>query len=145
MSMLRKICRLGFIDQRKEQEIAQKYRQDIGIKTASLDAPVSSLSGGNQQKVILSKWLAAAPELIILDEPTRGIDVGAKSEIYTLINRMVESGMAIIMITSEMEELIGMSDRIIVLSEGILTADLSKDKFDKETILFYASKRGDIV
>ena len=89
--------------------------------------------------------MAAAPELIILDEPTRGIDVGAKSEIYTLINRMVESGMAIIMITSEMEELIGMSDRIIVLSEGILTADLSKDKFDKETILFYASKRGDIV
>ena len=145
MSMLRKICRLGFIDQRKEQEIAQKYRQDIGIKTASLDAPASSLSGGNQQEVILSKWLAAAPELIILDEPTRGIDVGAKSEIYTLINRMVESGMAIIMITSEMEELIGMSDRIIVLSEGILTADLSKDKFDKETILFYASKRGDIV
>lgn len=144
MSMLKRICSLGFINQRKEQEIAQKYRQDIGIKTASLDAPVSSLSGGNQQKVILSKWLAAAPELIILDEPTRGIDVGAKSEIYTLINQMVERGMAIIMITSEMEELIGMSDRIIVLSEGMLTADLAKDKFDKETILFYASKRGDI-
>lgn len=141
LSMLRRICRFSFIDMQQEQVIAQKYKQEIGVKTVDIDNPVSSLSGGNQQKVILSKWLAMKPELIILDEPTRGIDVGAKHEIYTLINQLVEAGMTIIMITSEMEELIGMSDRILVLSEGMLTADLEKNKFDKETILFYASKR----
>lgn len=141
LSMLKKICKFGFINQEQEDKIAEKYKEEIGVKTENLDNLVSSLSGGNQQKVILSKWLATKPELIILDEPTRGIDVGAKHEIYTLINHLVEEGMTIIIITSEMEELIGMSDRILVLSEGMLTADLGKDKFDKETILFYASKR----
>ncbi len=144
ISMLRRICKAAFIDSKEEQNIAQRYKQDIGIKTPDMDNPLSSLSGGNQQKVILSKWLATKPEIIIMDEPTRGIDVGAKYEIYALINMLLERGMAIIMITSEMEELIGMSDRIIVLSEGALTADIPKEKFNKETILYYASQKGDV-
>ena len=96
-------------------------------------------SGGNQQKVILAKWLAADVELLIFDEPTRGIDVGAKQEIYMLINRLVEQGKAILMISSEMEELIGMSDRIIVLSEGRITGELEKSEFKQETIMKFAS------
>ena len=118
-------------------------KQELSIKTSNMNNALSSLSGGNQQKVILAKWLATNPELIILDEPTRGIDVGAKHEIYTLINTLVENGMTIIMITSEMEELIGMSDRVIVLCEGALSADLPKGEFDKEKILYYASQRGE--
>ena len=100
---------------------------------------VKNLSGGNQQKVILAKWLAADVELLIFDEPTRGIDVGAKQEIYMLINRLVEQGKAILMISSEMEELIGMSDRIIVLSEGRITGELEKSEFKQETIMKFAS------
>ena len=94
---------------------------------------------GNQQKVILAKWLAAQSKLIIFDEPTRGIDVGAKFEIYKLINDLVEDGVAVLMISSEMEELIGMSDRIIVLSEGKMTGELQKDEFNADTIMSYAS------
>jgi ribose transport system ATP-binding protein len=100
---------------------------------------VKNLSGGNQQKVVLAKWLASEPELIILDEPTRGIDVGAKYEIYKLINELVMQKKAVIMISSEMEELIGVSDRIIVLSEGLMTGELLKPEFNQERILEFAS------
>ena len=101
---------------------------------------VKNLSGGNQQKVILAKWLAANSELLIFDEPTRGIDVGAKQEIYTLINSLVEQGKSVLMISSEMEELMGMSDRIIILAEGVVSGELSRDEFDQEVIMKYASK-----
>ena len=101
---------------------------------------VKNLSGGNQQKVILAKWLAADSELLIFDEPTRGIDVGAKQEIYTLINSLVEQGKSVLMISSEMEELMGMSDRIIILAEGVVSGELSRDEFDQEVIMKYASK-----
>ena len=104
------------------------------------DRLVKNLSGGNQQKVILGRWLAADSEVIIFDEPTRGIDVGAKYEIYKLMNDLVENqGKAILMISSEMEELMGMSDRIIVLSEGNMTGELNKDEFSQETIMAHAS------
>ena len=98
-----------------------------------------NLSGGNQQKVILGKWLAAKSQLIIFDEPTRGIDVGAKYEIYKLINDLVESGHSVLMISSEMEELIGMSDRIIVLAEHQMTGELQKEEFNADTIMTLAS------
>ena len=101
---------------------------------------MKNLSGGNQQKVILAKWLAAESELLIFDEPTRGIDVGAKQEIYMLINQLVEQGKAILMISSEMEELMGMSDRIIILAEGKVSGELLKDEFNQELIMQYASK-----
>ena len=97
------------------------------------------MSGGNQQKVIIAKWLASNADLIILDEPTRGIDVGAKYEIYTLINSLVKNGKTVLMISSEMPELIGMSDRIIVLSEGRITGSLNKGEFDQEVIMSMAS------
>ena len=102
-----------------------------------------NLSGGNQQKVILGKWLAADSELIIFDEPTRGIDVGAKYEIYKLINSLVEQGRAILMISSEMEELMGMSDRIIVLAEKHMIGELKREEFDADTIMAYASAIAD--
>lgn len=143
LSALKRICNGLFISSSKEEETVNSMKQELSIKTSNMNNALSSLSGGNQQKVILAKWLATNPELIILDEPTRGIDVGAKHEIYTLINTLVENGMTIIMITSEMEELIGMSDRVIVLCEGALSADLPKGEFDKEKILYYASQRGE--
>ena len=108
------------------------------------DDMIANLSGGNQQKVILGRWMAADSELIIFDEPTRGIDVGAKYEIYKLMNDLVENqGKTILMISSEMEELMGMSDRIVVLSEGNMTGELSKDEFTQEVIMTYASAARD--
>ena len=128
------------IDRKAEKETAAKYKQEISIKTPSLDQLVKNLSGGNQQKVILAKWLAADVDLLIFDEPTRGIDVGAKQEIYTLINTLVEQGKAVLMISSEMEELMGMSDRIMILAEGRVAGELKKDEFNQETIMRYASR-----
>lgn len=131
---------LSVINSKVEKETAEKYEKSMAIKTPSLNQLVKNLSGGNQQKVILGKWLAADAELIIVDEPTRGIDVGAKYEIYKLMNELVEKeGKAIIMISSEMEELMGMSDRIVVLSEGNMTGSLDKGEFSQETIMAYAS------
>ncbi len=131
---------LSVINSKKEKTIAEKYKENMAIKTPSLNQLVKNLSGGNQQKVILGRWLAADSELIIFDEPTRGIDVGAKHEIYKLMNDLVEKeGKAILMISSEMEELMGMSDRIIVLAEGDMTGEISKEEFSQETIMAYAS------
>ncbi|MDD2534657.1 MAG: sugar ABC transporter ATP-binding protein [Eubacteriales bacterium] len=134
-----KISFLSVIKSRKESEVATYYQKNLLIKTPSIHQIVKNLSGGNQQKVILGKWLAANSELIIFDEPTRGIDVGAKVEIYTLINRLVEQGKSILLISSEMEELMGMSDRIIVLAEGKITGELKRDSFDQKTIMRMAS------
>lgn len=140
MPIYEKNSTLSVIDSKKEKEIAEKYQKNMAIKTPSLNQLVKNLSGGNQQKVILGRWLAADSELIIFDEPTRGIDVGAKYEIYKLMNDLVEKeGKAILMISSEMEELMGMSDRIIVLAEGDMTGELSKEEFSQETIMAYAS------
>lgn len=139
MPIYERISKLSVINSKKEKEIAQKYREEIQIKCPALNQLVKNLSGGNQQKVILGKWLAADCELIIFDEPTRGIDVGAKYEIYKLINELVESGRSVLMISSEMEELMGMSDRIIVLAENRTTGELQKDEFDSDKIMQYAS------
>lgn len=140
MPIYEKNSKFSIINSRKEREIAEKYKKSMAIKTPSLNQLVKNLSGGNQQKVILGRWLAADSELIIFDEPTRGIDVGAKYEIYKLMNDLVEKeGKAILMISSEMEELMGMSDRVIVLAEGKMTGELSKEEFNQETIMAYAS------
>lgn len=130
------------INSKQEVEVTKKYIKDLLIKTPTYNQLVKNLSGGNQQKVVLAKWLAANSELIIFDEPTRGIDVGAKFEIYKLINELVENGKTILLISSEMEELIGMSDRIIVLAEGHMTGELQKGEFDQDTILRLASNLG---
>ncbi len=139
MPIYERISKFSVINSKTEKEIAEKYRQEIQIKCPSLNQLVKKLSGGNQQKVILAKWLAADCELIIFDEPTRGIDVGAKYEIYKLINTLVEQGRSVLMISSEMEELMGMSDRIIVLAENRITGELSKEEFNSDKIMAYAS------
>lgn len=142
LAQIKKLSHFFVIDKKKEIEVARQYKNELRIKTSSLVNEVNSLSGGNQQKVVIAKWLATSPELIIMDEPTRGVDVGAKQEIYYLMNKLIDAGKTIIMISSEMEEVMGMADRIIVLSEGVMTAELKRGEFDKETILHYASKIG---
>jgi ribose transport system ATP-binding protein len=139
MPIYKKISRASVINTKTEIDIANNYKKNLLIKTPSIHQAVKNLSGGNQQKVILGKWLAANSELIIFDEPTRGIDVGAKFEIYSLINNLVEQGKSILLISSEMEELMGMSDRIIVLAEGKMTGELQKNAFDQNSIMRMAS------
>ncbi len=139
MPIYKKISKASVINHKKELENAKKYEEELLIKTPSLNQLVKNLSGGNQQKVIIGKWLAARSELIIFDEPTRGIDVGAKAEIYKLMNEVIANGKTILLISSEMEELMGMSDRIIVLAEGRITGELSKEEFNQQTIMKMAS------
>ncbi|MCD7908922.1 MAG: ATP-binding cassette domain-containing protein, partial [Clostridium sp.] len=142
IAILKSISRRTLVDKKRERGISEQYQKSLRIKTPSLKQKIKNLSGGNQQKVILAKWLATAPELIIFDEPTRGIDVGAKYEIYKLMNELVENKKTIIMISSEMEELIGMSDRIIVLAGGKITGELEKSAFSQEAIMNCASGVG---
>ena len=111
---------------------------DMNIKTPSRNETVANLSGGNQQKVVLAKWLAANPDLLILDEPTRGVDVGAKAEIYNIMNELAKQGISIIMISSEMPEIINMCDRLLVMNEGEIKGELKNVDFSQEKILHYA-------
>jgi ribose transport system ATP-binding protein len=128
-----------FADASAERAAARRMCEQLQIKTPSLGQLVGRLSGGNQQKVVLAKWLLTESRLLIFDEPTRGIDVGAKEEIYALMRRLSDRGAGIIMISSEMPELLGMSDRIIVLAQGRVAGELSKDQFDQERVLRLAS------
>jgi putative multiple sugar transport system ATP-binding protein len=139
VSNLHSISNGGVINQNEEIKIANDYKKSLNIKAPSIEQKVGNLSGGNQQKVSLGKWLFAKPDLLILDEPTRGIDVGAKFEIYTLMNKLVEQGMSIIMISSELPEVLGMSDRIYVVSEGKLTGELAIEKATQERIMEMAT------
>ena len=125
----------GVVDENRETEVAEKYRSAMRIRTPSVFQKVMNLSGGNQQKVVLSKWLFTEPELLILDEPTRGIDVGAKYEIYSIINELSAAGKAVIMISSEMPELLGMCDRIYVMNEGRFVGELDADAASQESIM----------
>jgi len=136
---IKKLSRIGKIDFKKEYECIKYYCDALEVKTPSYKQEVQYLSGGNQQKLIVAKWLATNSDIIIFDEPTRGIDVGAKHEIYEIINNLADNGSSIIMVSSDFEELIGVSDRIAVMSEGELVGFLNKDKFDKEVILDMAS------
>lgn len=123
------------IDANKEIVVANKYKEDINIKAPSIAQKVNNLSGGNQQKVQIAKWLFVEPKVLILDEPTRGIDIGAKFEIYSLMNKMVENGMSIIMISSELPEVLGMSDRLYVMSEGHITGELDAAEATEEKVM----------
>jgi ABC-type sugar transport system ATPase subunit len=137
--IIRKLSKYGVVNTKEETKIAQKYKERMNIKTPSLEQRVINLSGGNQQKVVLAKALAAESDVLIFDEPTRGIDVGAKQEIYQLMTELANNGNAILMISSDMEELLGMSDRIIVLSEGKLAGEVTKEQFSQDYILDLAS------
>lgn len=136
---LKRFSRYSIISSKKVKDTAKKYIDLLRIKTPSKDQLTRNLSGGNQQKVVVAKTLAADSQIIIFDEPTRGIDVGAKQEIYKLMNSLTEQGRSIIMISSEMEELMGMSDRILVFYEGKLAGEVQKEKFEQEYILELAS------
>jgi len=139
ISILQRISKFGFVSRQAETDIAEQYIKSLRIRTPGMMQLAGNLSGGNQQKVALAKALATKAKVLILDEPTRGIDVGAKMEIYQLMRELSADGMAIIMISSEMDELLGMSDRIIVMSEGRMAGELSKEEFDQERILNMAS------
>lgn len=128
-----------FINKRKEGKLVDEYQKKLSIKCSSVEQRVSNLSGGNQQKVVLAKWLAGDCDVLIFDEPTRGIDVGAKQEIYSLIKELAEAGKGIIFISSEMPELIGMSERIIVMHEGVIEGELNSESVSQEMILDLAS------
>jgi ribose transport system ATP-binding protein len=131
--------RLGWVNEPQERAIVQDAIRDLSIKTPSLDQEVQYLSGGNQQKVVLAKWLATHPRVVILDEPTHGIDVGAKAEVYTIIRTLANQGTAILMISSELPEIIGMSDRILVMRSGRVVAELSRGEASEEKILTMAT------
>ena len=131
---------IGLLDHKTLKEVTASYNKQLHTRTPSMNTLIQNLSGGNQQKVILSRWLMTLPEILIMDEPTRGIDVGAKYEIYTIMAELVKQGKAIIMISSEMPELIGMSHRVLVLCEGQLTGALEKENISQETIMRYATQ-----
>jgi ribose transport system ATP-binding protein len=131
----------GLCDEAAEDELAEKQKLDLGIRCPSTSVAAGSLSGGNQQKVVLAKWLAMTPQVLVFDEPTRGIDVGAKNEIYGLMRALADEGAAILMISSDMEEVIGVSDRIAVMHEGGIAGFLARDRFSEENILSLAVGR----
>jgi putative multiple sugar transport system ATP-binding protein len=139
LANLKKLLKSIYIDENEEVTVAKKFFNEVKMKAHSIEQVVGTLSGGNQQKVSLAKWLFAEPNLLILDEPTRGIDVGAKFEIYTIMNELVKRGMSIIMISSELPEVLGMSDRIYVMSEGTMTGVIDAKDATEEKIMEMAT------
>jgi len=139
LSTLNNYSHAGWMDQRGLRDIAQSYVNKLDIRTPHLQQKAMFLSGGNQQKVVLAKWLASHPRVLIMDEPTRGIDVGAKAEVHALMSELARAGMGIIMISSELPEILGMSDRILVMHEGRVAAILDRSEATQEKIMAYAS------
>jgi ABC-type sugar transport system ATPase subunit len=125
----------GLLSRRREAELADSAIERLGVKTSSRDAAITSLSGGNQQKAILARWLLTEPKVLLLDDPTRGVDVGAKAELYQLMDGLCREGLGIIVTSSELPELLTLCDRILVLSEGRLTAEFSRDEATEAKIM----------
>lgn len=140
MSALGSVSHFGFLNARKETECAGKYMKQLHVKASSYNQNAGDLSGGNQQKVVIAKGLATNPDILILDEPTRGIDVGSKAEIYEIMSDLVEQGVSIIMISSELPELLNMSDRIIIMHEGVVTGELYAAEATEESVMKFATK-----
>ncbi|MFD5063968.1 ATP-binding cassette domain-containing protein, partial [Streptomyces sp. NPDC058394] len=135
LSALDKVARRGVVDEHEETRVAESYRKSMNIKAPTVFEQVGRLSGGNQQKVVLSKWIFAGPDVLILDEPTRGIDVGAKYEIYTVIDRLAAEGKAVVLISSELPELLGMCDRIYTMSAGRITGEVPRAEATQEVLM----------
>ncbi|MDN5709520.1 MAG: sugar ABC transporter ATP-binding protein [Planococcus sp. (in: firmicutes)] len=142
MANFESISKKGLLSKDKERSLYDRMVKRLGIRTSGPDQAAKSLSGGNQQKVVIAKWLGIEPDVLILDEPTRGVDVGAKKEIYSIINELAARGVAILMISSELPEVIGMADRVLVMHEGKLAADVPKQEMTQETIMHYATGGG---
>ncbi len=139
LTLRHSLAKAGLIDPRRERRLAREWTGRLQVKSGSLRDAVSTLSGGNQQKVVLAKWLATDPKLLIIDEPTRGIDVGTKAEVHRLISDLAGRGIAILMISSELPEVLGMADRVLVMHEGRLTADLPRDRATAEAVMHAAT------
>jgi rhamnose transport system ATP-binding protein len=135
LTVLGRLMRHGLISARSESALAADWGKRLRLKASDLDAPVGTLSGGNQQKVVLGKWLAIGPKVLIIDEPTRGIDVGAKAEVYRTLAELVREGMAVLMISSELPEVLGMADRILVMHEGRISADIPRAEANEERVM----------
>jgi ribose transport system ATP-binding protein len=132
--------RAGFVDPRAEQRLASDTVEKLAVRTRSIDSDVGSLSGGNQQKVILGRWLALAPRLLLLDEPTRGIDVGARGEIHALVRALADAGTAVLFASSEMEEILALADRVLVMHEGAISGELSRAELSEESVMGLATR-----
>lgn len=139
LTNLQNLVKSGFIQHRTESEVARRYMDEIRIKSPGEWQLVRNLSGGNQQKVVVAKWLFSQSKIVIFDEPTRGVDVGAKVEIYNLMNSLVEKGIGVIMISSELPEILGMCDRILVMHQGMIRGELMREEATQEKIMFYAT------
>jgi ABC-type sugar transport system ATPase subunit len=137
--LLDRLAPRGLLKLKEEREIARRYIRDLDIRTPGPETKIAGLSGGNQQKVIIARWLARQPRVLILDEPTKGIDVGAKAEIHRLIENLARSGVAVLVISSELPELLALSDRVAVMREGRLVATLDRSEANKESVMFYAA------
>jgi rhamnose transport system ATP-binding protein len=139
LAILHQVSRLGLVDPRRERKIAGEYSNQLSVRSEGVEQLVNALSGGNQQKVVLGKWLATNPSVLILDEPTRGIDVGAKAEVHRIISDLAAKGLAIILISSELPEVLAMADRVIVLHEGRITGTFSHSEATQERVMFAAT------
>ncbi|MGN7861776.1 multiple monosaccharide ABC transporter ATP-binding protein [Microbacterium sp. 22303] len=144
IAALDRIAKVGWVNESRERIVAESYRKSMNIKTSSVEAVVGKLSGGNQQKVVLSKWMNTSPDVLILDEPTRGIDVGAKYEIYGIINKLASEGKGVIVISSELPELIGLCDRIYTLAEGRITADVPRAEATAENLMRFMTQEKEV-
>ncbi|HZP50467.1 MAG TPA: sugar ABC transporter ATP-binding protein [Actinocrinis sp.] len=138
LAILRRISRLRVVKRGAEREVARKYVQQLSVRASSIEQEVGTLSGGNQQKTVLARWLARRPRVLILDEPTRGVDVGAKAEIYSIVNDLAAEGMALLVISSELPELLGLCDRIVVMQGGRVTGRLARSEATEERVLALA-------
>ena len=139
LTNLDKGSKSGVVLPKLENKMVAEYIEQLRIRTASADQPAKSLSGGNQQKIVIAKWLGTDPQILILDEPTRGVDIGAKKEIYQIMNNLAEAGVSILMISSELPEVIGMADRVLIMHEGKVTGTLTKKDMTQEKIMHYAT------
>jgi ABC-type sugar transport system ATPase subunit len=139
ISRLPHLVRFGLVSDKLETQLAERFTKSLSIKLSNLHDRITSLSGGNQQKAILARWLATDPKLLILDEPTHGIDVGAKEEIYHLIQDIAQRGIAIILVSSEMPEIIALSHRVVIMNEGRITGIFDGNDINQETLMSYAT------
>src|SRR5690606_8055746 len=139
---LKRTSRYGFLRLAEEFRLARQYAERLDLRAASLDRDVGTLSGGNQQKVVIAKWLATIPRVIILDEPTKGIDIGSKAAVHEFMSELVAQGLSIIMVSSEIPEILGMSDRIIVMREGRIAAEFAREEADAEKLVRTAAGIG---
>jgi rhamnose transport system ATP-binding protein len=139
MAVLPRLTPVGFLQPWRERSLARRFMEQLRIRATSAAQVVRSLSGGNQQKVVLSKWLAAEPRILILDEPTHGVDVGTKADVHRAISQLAAQGLTILLISSELPEVLGMSDRILVMREGRLVAELARDEATQENVIAAAA------